>query len=86
MGIAAGGQLTILDTHGVNQARFDAQTAAGMLEEEVELLKGETQGQVACQWTTQGLSVQGTIIWVSKVGSKLTVRLMDVLTSSLRTW
>jgi len=38
----AGGQLTILDVFGVNHARFDAQVVAGMLEEEVDLVKGET--------------------------------------------
>jgi hypothetical protein len=42
-GSIAGGQLTILDVFGVSHARFDAQVVASILEEEVDLVKGETR-------------------------------------------
>ena len=39
--LAAGSYLTVVDAHGVHQARFDAQVAASIVEEEMDIMKGQ---------------------------------------------
>ena len=39
--LSAGSYMTVVDTQGVHQARFDAQVAASIIEEEMDIMAGK---------------------------------------------